>query len=234
MIYQKPVHSRAISARLRAVVIIVSLAACWALLNPMRAVAQGPLTPTNTLQNPATGSNNFATEPLSSFDSDAYSQLIAGPTSSAASNAYIGANVISWVYRDPSDGTLAFQYQFINSSTGPANDVARLTINGTASGTVSGGMITGATTINATSPIWQPFSIAAAGADGTGLSTPNGAPSWNNGNPYFLQQDGSNFGLVIQFDGFNSKQIRHKAPYWIRPTIPRQVFGSSPVRRIFN
>lgn len=199
---RKLVHTFSASGRLRTLAILTGVAFSASLLATTPAHAQ--LTPTNTLQNPATGPNNFATEPLSDYDSDAYSELIAGPTSSAASNAYIGANVLSWVYRDPTDGTMAFVYQFVNSSSGSPNDVARLTLNGTATGTVSGGAITGGTTVNATSPIWEPFTINAAGADGTGLSTATGSPSWSNGNPYFLQQDGSNFGIVIQFDGFNS------------------------------
>jgi carbohydrate-selective porin OprB len=83
---------------------------------------------------------------------------------------------------DPSTGYLAFAYQFVNTSTA-TNDLARATIN------------------DPTDP-WAGFTIFDAGADGAGTSHSAGAATgtWTNGNPYYIQQDSSDSGIVLQFD----------------------------------
>lgn len=148
------------------------------------ASAQGPLTPSNVLQNPAAPSffsSDYLAGALSDYDSDAYSQLLAGPLISPGTNSYLGATVLSWVYRDPLNGDLAFVYQFRNSSIA-TNDLARATINDP-------------------SDPWAPFTIFDAGADGSGhSSSPGGSTTWTNGNPFYLQQDSGDYGLVAQFD----------------------------------
>lgn len=168
------------------------------------ALAQGPLTPSNVMQNPAAPSffsSDYLAGALSSYDSDAYSQLLTPvPMISAATNSYVGATVLSWVYRDPSNGFLAFVYQFDNSST-ITDDLARATINDP-------------------SDPWTPFTILDAGADGSGhSSSPGGATTWTNGNPFYLQQDVGDFGIVVQFDFGNLGTILDSpsdfsAPIW--------------------
>jgi len=146
-----------------------------------QAAAQGPLTPTNILQNPAALSlfpDDFAAESVPT----PYTDLVMGPTSFAATGNYLGAKVISSVYEDPSTGYLAFAYQFENTSTA-TNDLARATIN------------------DSTDP-WAGFTFFDAGADGAGASHSAGSATgtWTNGNPYYIQQDSSDSGIVLQFD----------------------------------
>lgn len=184
-----PLHSSRSTARSSRGAFSVGLACFVAtgLLVASPAAAQGPLAPTNALENPAAGPvNDYLAEPLSAYDSDAYSQLIASSsTSDDPVFAGFSGKVLSSVYRDPANGTLAFVYQFSNTSS-MLSDIARVTIN------------------DASDP-WADFSIPAAGADGTGSTTAEGGfgPAWTNGNPYYLAQDSGDYGLVIQFDGFN-------------------------------
>ncbi len=170
---------------LRAFCIGTLAALVYSLLAASDASAQGPLTPSTVLQNPAAPAffaEDYLAGPLSAYNSDAYSQLLTPlPLVSAATNSYIGATVLSWVYRDPANGDLAFVYQFNNSSLA-TNDLARATIN------------------DPSNP-WTPFTIFDAGADGSGhSSSPGGSTTWTNGNPFYLQQDAGSFGLIVQFD----------------------------------
>ena len=161
----------------------VASAAVIAAVSPV--AAQGPLTPTNPLQNPAVNAvspfNDFTDGSLTAETT--YTELIAGPTSFAALEGFLGSEVISSVYEDPTTGYLAFEYQFVNNPA-TATDMQRMTIN------------------DPSNP-WTPFTIFDAGADGSGAShSASGGPSpytWTNGNPYDFEQESLNDGIAIRF-----------------------------------
>jgi len=95
---------------------------------------------------------------------------------------YVGAftgTVTSNVYVNPGTGFLAFDYVFTNTTVlpggappgGPVLDLAKATIG---------------------DPVvkpWLGFTIFNCGADGSGASTPVGAPSWADGDPYSIDRD---------------------------------------------
>jgi hypothetical protein len=171
---------------------VACFVAGW-LLPASPAAAQG-LTPGASLDNPAAlfqlSPNKY--DPGALTTDTTYTQLVAGPTPFAALGSYLGATVFSSVYKDPTTGYLAFDYQIVNNSIS-GDDVQIMTINGTPG--------------NPTAPIWQPFTIFRAGAPGSGSShspgappTPPPTPTWTDGNPYTFEQlnDGS-YGIQIDF-----------------------------------
>ena len=123
---------------------VCSIAVAISVVATSQAKGQGPLTPTNALQSPAAppffGSGNYLLAPLSAYldpaTNNPYSQFIISNTYAVVGDHpgdLLGSTVTSTVYRDPTNGSLAFEYQF--SYPNPTNplavttDLEHLTVN---------------------------------------------------------------------------------------------------------
>jgi len=168
--------------------LLISLTLCASAVR-----AQGPLTPSNPMQNPSanpifSSDYSFASIPVDAINPLDYSLVSSTtrPYNFGTGGSFNGA-VTSYVYRQNGSGNLAFEYRFNNldPSNGTENDIVRTAIN------------------DPTNP-WTGFTIFNAGVDTAGGSshapTPSGGPStWTNGAPYYIEQSALNSGIGLQF-----------------------------------
>ena len=151
---------------------------------PSISRAASPLPPGGSLDKPGTTPALFAPYYTAGPVPANYSNLVASTAFpynfiGTSTGAFLGS-VLSRVLMDPIYGALAFSYRFNNLNAVAATDIIRMSID------------------DPTHP-WTGVGVLDAGADGTGVSTPQGpGPFWANGDPYLIERDALFSGPDVQ------------------------------------